>query len=121
MSSSEDGGAVLAAFRCEVRAFFTSDYPQDILAKAAAGSLMTRDDHRRSQEALQSRGWLAGWWPSEHGGQGWSFAQRHVFDEEAGRAGMPAPWRKRRPGGRRTGWPCLPGPRAWAAARPRAC
>lgn len=77
-------------FREEVRRFFADEYPADILRKHAAGHILDRDDHIRSQRSLQSRGWLAGWWPREHGGAGWSDEERRVFDAEASTAGMPA-------------------------------
>jgi alkylation response protein AidB-like acyl-CoA dehydrogenase len=77
------------AFQAEVRRFFEADYPQDILAKMRRGQLLERDDHVRSQKALQSRGWLGVGWPAEFGGPGWTPVQRYLFDAELERAGAP--------------------------------
>ena len=38
---------------------------------------------------LQSRGWLAGNWPKEFGGAGWTAIQRHIFEEESALAHAP--------------------------------
>lgn len=75
------------AFRSEVRSFFERDYPRDIIEKVRAGHVATRDDHVRSQQALQSRGWLAVSWPKENGGTGWDAVHRYIFEEERERAG----------------------------------
>ncbi|ESZ89045.1 MAG: acyl-CoA dehydrogenase [Blastomonas sp. CACIA14H2] len=80
----------LGAFRDEVRSFFENDYPQDLIARVKAGVILSRQDQVRNQQALQSRGWLAISWPREYGGPGWDAAHRHVFEEEADRAGAPA-------------------------------
>lgn len=77
------------AFRVRVREFFARDYPRDILQKVRAGQRLTRDDHVRSQKALQSRGWFAVTWPAQFGGPGFTAWQRYLFDEELERAGVP--------------------------------
>jgi alkylation response protein AidB-like acyl-CoA dehydrogenase len=74
----------------QVRKFFDEEYPRAILDKCRAGGILTRADHVRSQKALQSRGWLAAGWPTEHGGPGWSATQRYIFEEEMDRAGAPS-------------------------------
>ncbi|MDF8332186.1 acyl-CoA dehydrogenase family protein [Novosphingobium cyanobacteriorum] len=79
----------LEHFRNEVREFFATDYPADLIAKVREGILLNRDDHVRNQQALASRGWLATNWPRDHGGPGWDAARRYVFEEEADRAGIP--------------------------------
>lgn len=82
--------AELTAFRAEVRSFFEEEYPRDLIEKLRAGIILDRADQVRNQQALQSRGWLAISWPAKYGGPGWDAAQRHVFEEEADRAGVPA-------------------------------
>jgi alkylation response protein AidB-like acyl-CoA dehydrogenase len=77
------------AFQTEVRRFFATDYPQDILEKLRDGSLLTKADHVRSQQALQSRGWFGIGWAAEHGGPGWTPVQRYLFEQELERAGAP--------------------------------
>ena len=39
--------------------------------------------------ALYKRGWVAPYWPKEHGGAGWTPAQRYIFESECSRAGAP--------------------------------
>jgi alkylation response protein AidB-like acyl-CoA dehydrogenase len=75
------------AFVEEVRRFFASEYPQDVIAKLRNGDVLKRTDHVRAQEALQSRGWLGVGWPAEHGGPGWSPVERYLFEQELERAG----------------------------------
>ena len=77
------------AFRADVRRFFQDAYPKDILEKTRNGQILTREDHKRSQIALQSRGWFAVTWPKDHGGPGWTPRQRYIFDEELEIAGAP--------------------------------
>ncbi|GGE00295.1 acyl-CoA dehydrogenase [Polymorphobacter glacialis] len=75
------------AFVDEARIFFERDYPRDIIDKARAGIVLTRDDHVRAQQALQARGWLGVGWPAEHGGPGWTPVRRYLFEQELERAG----------------------------------
>ena len=79
----------LEPFRADVRAFFETDYPQDIREMTARGQSLTTADVRRSEMALGAKGWLATAWPEEFGGPGWSLEQQYVFDEELERAGIP--------------------------------
>jgi alkylation response protein AidB-like acyl-CoA dehydrogenase len=77
------------ALRNDIRRFFAEEYPQDLLARLNADETLTRDDHLRSQAALAARGWGAPHWPVEHGGAGWSLAERRLFEDEYVRAGAP--------------------------------
>lgn len=78
------------AFVDDVRLFFAKDYPADLLSRTASGVALTRDDHVRSQKALNARGWLGLGWPAEHGGTGWSPVRRYLFEQELERAGAPS-------------------------------
>ncbi len=73
----------------EVRDYFETDYPQDILEKTRTGQTLGREDFIRSQAALATRGWAAPHWPVEHGGTGWTATERAVFEAEFARAGVP--------------------------------
>lgn len=76
-------------FREEVRAFLRAELPQR-LREAPRALLMI--DHRDQQEwhrILARRGWSVPGWPVEHGGTGWTAAQRHIFDEELSLAHAP--------------------------------
>lgn len=77
-------------FQGVARRFFECEYPQDILAKVRSGERLTRADHVRSQQALQSRNWLGVTWPAQYGGPGWTPVQRYLFDAELERAGAPS-------------------------------
>jgi alkylation response protein AidB-like acyl-CoA dehydrogenase len=74
-------------FRAEVRDFFTSEYPQDLITKAASAFSLTKEDHQRSEQALAAKGWLCVNWPKEHGGTGWTANQKYIFDQELELAG----------------------------------
>lgn len=77
------------AFRAKIRAYFQSEYPQDILAKLANGQTLEKADLVASERAMSAKGWLAPGWPESYGGTGWSVSQRFIFDEELERAGAP--------------------------------
>lgn len=79
----------LLGFRDEIRSYFESGYPQDILAKVACGASLTTPEVRKAEMALGAKGWLASAWPKEHGGPGWSIEEQYIFDEELERAGAP--------------------------------
>ena len=78
------------AFREDVREFFASEYPQDILTKRRRGQTLSKDDLQRSERALAARGWLAVNWPEAEGGTGWNQTEKYLFDEELERAGAPS-------------------------------
>jgi alkylation response protein AidB-like acyl-CoA dehydrogenase len=74
-------------FRMQVRHFFETEYPQDLIEKIARGHSPTKADYQRSERALDSKGWVAVNWPKEAGGTGWTSNQKYIFDEELERAG----------------------------------
>lgn len=84
-----DADPALEPFRAEVRAWFETEFPKDILEKTARGASLTTAEVRKSEMALGAKGWLASAWPEEYGGPGWSVAEQYVFDEELERAGVP--------------------------------
>mgnify|MGYP000091054479 CR=1 FL=1 len=77
------------AFREEVRDFLADSLPADLAEKVRARRELKRDDYMRWQKILHAKGWIAGWWPEEFGGCGWTPAQRHIFDEECHKADAP--------------------------------
>ncbi|WP_293679121.1 acyl-CoA dehydrogenase family protein [uncultured Phenylobacterium sp.] len=77
------------AFRATVRAYFATDYPQEILRKLANGQTLEKADMVASERAMSAKGWLAPGWPQTYGGTGWTVAERFIFDEELERAGAP--------------------------------
>jgi alkylation response protein AidB-like acyl-CoA dehydrogenase len=77
------------AFRDEVRAFTQANLPADIARKVLDHRRLGKSDYQRWQDILARKGWLAGHWPKEFGGCGWTPVQIHLFDEET--AGLGAP------------------------------
>jgi alkylation response protein AidB-like acyl-CoA dehydrogenase len=77
------------AFRDEVRAFVRASVPRDIVEKSLEYRHLGKDDFMRWQDILAAKGWLAGAWPREYGGCGWTPVQVHIFDEETAAAGAP--------------------------------
>ena len=59
-----------------------TEYPSDLLAKAASGYPLSKDDLQRAERALAAKGWLCVNWPVEHGGPGWTTNQKYIFDQE---------------------------------------
>ena len=77
------------AFRDEVRAFVRGNVPNDISRRVLEHRRLHKEDYVRWQDILAKQGWLAGHWPREFGGCGWTPAQTHIFDEETAAAGAP--------------------------------
>ena len=77
-------------FRREVRQFCAEHLPDSIREKVLASRPLARDDYMRWQDILAKRGWIAGFWPKEYGGCGWTPTQSYIFQEETSYAG--APW-----------------------------
>jgi len=80
-----------AAFREEMRAFFTTQVPQDVRDTVAARGELSKDQTVRSQRALNAAGLAVPHWPEEWGGRGWSQLRRHIWHEEMQRACVPPP------------------------------
>ena len=79
------------AFLDEVRRFLDEHLTDDL---RRAGTLMTSvyAEHEGSlawQKILHAKGWAAPAWPVEHGGAGWSVAQRYILTRERVAAGAP--------------------------------
>ena len=80
-----------AAFRKEMRTFFTTEFPQEIRDTVMEGRHLTREQIVESQQVLNRAGLAVPHWPEEWGGRGWSDLQRHLWHEEMQRAGVPTP------------------------------
>jgi len=77
------------AFRDEVRTFFQTEIPQEILDKQAQHVALDAENQVRFQKILYEKGWIAPNWPVEYGGTGWSLVQKHILDTEMASANMP--------------------------------
>jgi alkylation response protein AidB-like acyl-CoA dehydrogenase len=80
-----------AAFREEMRTFFTTQVPQDVRDTVAARGELSKDQIVGSQQALNAAGLAVPHWPEEWGGRGWSQLRRHIWHEEMQRACVPPP------------------------------
>jgi alkylation response protein AidB-like acyl-CoA dehydrogenase len=84
--SSED-----AAFRDEMRTFFTTEVPEDIRRAVAEQRELTKDQMVQSMRVLNAHGLAVPGWPVEWGGRDWTQLQRHIWHEEMQRACVPPP------------------------------
>jgi alkylation response protein AidB-like acyl-CoA dehydrogenase len=80
-----------AAFREEMRTFFTTQVPQEIRDAVASRRELAKDDFVRSQRILNAAGLAVPGWPVEWGGRDWTPLQRHIWHEEMQRACVPVP------------------------------
>lgn len=78
-------------FREEMRAFFTTEVPEEIRQKVIEGVELTRDDTVTAMRVLNEAGLAVPHWPEEWGGRGWSDLRRHLWYDEMQRAGCPPP------------------------------
>jgi len=77
------------AFRKEVRHFFETEFPQDVLDKQVRAISLSREDVVRWHKAMYTKGWAAPNWPQELGGPGWSSVQKYIFADEQARVDAP--------------------------------
>ncbi|GMA40339.1 acyl-CoA dehydrogenase family protein [Mobilicoccus caccae] len=80
-----------AAFREEMREFFTTQVPSEIRESVAEGREYTKDQIVRSQQILNAAGLAVPAWPVEWGGRDWSPLRRHIWLEEMRFAHVPIP------------------------------
>jgi alkylation response protein AidB-like acyl-CoA dehydrogenase len=80
-----------AAFREEMREFFTTKVPEEIRDAVAAQRELTREQIVESQRILNDNGLAVPHWPVEWGGRDWTELQSHIWNEELQRAYVPLP------------------------------
>ena len=80
-----------AAFREEMRTFFSTKIPQEIRDTIASGRHVGKDAIVETQRILNEAGLAVPNWPVEWGGQDWSPLQRHIWHEEMQLASVPPP------------------------------
>ncbi|MFM9377051.1 acyl-CoA dehydrogenase family protein [Gordonia sp. VNK21] len=78
-----------AAFRSELREFFTTEVPEDIRRRCAEGELNYPDDIVTTTRILNAKGLATPHWPVEVGGQDWTPVQHHIYREEMSLASVP--------------------------------
>ncbi|WP_265500106.1 acyl-CoA dehydrogenase family protein [Paracoccus beibuensis] len=77
------------AFRDQVRAFLQAELDADLARKVRLHQPLTKAEMEGWHAKLSAQGWLAGNWPREFGGAGWTAIERHIFEEESARAHAP--------------------------------
>ena len=80
-----------AAFRDELREFFTTKIPADIRARVRAGELKLPDDVVTTQRIMNEHGLAVPNWPVEWGGKDWTPLQRQIWSDEMRLACVPEP------------------------------
>jgi acyl-CoA dehydrogenase len=79
------------AFRDEVRDFIAKNLSEDAKRgqRMSPSAIPEKPVFESWHAALYKRGWVAPYWPKEHGGASWTPAQRYIFESECSRAGAP--------------------------------
>ncbi|WP_304618806.1 acyl-CoA dehydrogenase family protein [Paracoccus sediminilitoris] len=77
------------AFAAEVRDFLRAELDPALAEKNRLHHPLTKAEMEGWHAKLHSKGWLAGNWPREFGGAGWTAIQRHIFEEESAKAHAP--------------------------------
>ncbi|WP_167101870.1 acyl-CoA dehydrogenase family protein [Mycobacterium sp. DL592] len=80
-----------AAFRDELREFFTTQIPADIRDRARREALIWPDDIVTTQRILNKAGLAVPNWPVAWGGKDWSPLQRQIWADEMRMACVPEP------------------------------
>ncbi|MDO5705401.1 MAG: acyl-CoA dehydrogenase family protein [Paracoccus sp. (in: a-proteobacteria)] len=70
-------------FRADVRQFLADRLPERLSEKVRLQKELSKAEIEEWHAILNERGWLAGNWPKEFAGAGWTAIQRHIFDEES--------------------------------------
>ena len=78
-------------WRAEIRAFFSSELPDEFAGNFDEGSDRQWEFSRSFTKRLAERGWLAVGWPEEYGGMGAGHMKQMVFNEEVGYNRAPDP------------------------------
>lgn len=80
-----------AAFRDDLREFFTTQVPADIRDRMRRGELSLPEDVVTTQRILNERGIAVPNWPPTWGGKDWSPLQRQIWSDEMRLACVPEP------------------------------
>lgn len=80
-----------AAFRDELRTFYTTQIPQDIRDQVRRGDSMSKDDIVSCQKILNDHGLAVPNWPVEWGGKDWTPTQHQIWADEMQLACVPEP------------------------------
>lgn len=80
-----------AAFRDEMRTFFTTEIPAEIRERSRQGHSIFPDDIVATQRILNANGLAVPNWPTEWGGKDWTLTQHQIWHDEMQLASVPEP------------------------------
>ncbi len=80
-----------AAFRDELRTFYTSQIPDELRELVRQGSSLSRDQMVTSHKILNDHGLAVPNWPVEWGGKDWTATQYQIWADEMQLACVPEP------------------------------
>ncbi|EUA13156.1 acyl-CoA dehydrogenase, N-terminal domain protein [Mycobacterium kansasii 732] len=80
-----------AAFRDDLRSFYTTQIPQDIRDRVRRGDSLSKDDIVSCQKILNDHGLAVPNWPVEWGGKDWTPTQHQIWADEMQLACVPEP------------------------------
>lgn len=80
-----------AAFRDELRTFYTTEIPAEIRERVRLGAELTRDDIATSHKILNEHGLAVPNWPVEWGGKDWTPTHHQIWLDEMQLASVPEP------------------------------
>src|SRR5574337_1549513 len=80
-----------AAFRDELRTFFTAEVPAEIRQRDRLGLPILPDDLVTTQKILNANGLAVPKWPVAWGGRDWTLAQQQIWLDEMQLASVPQP------------------------------
>jgi alkylation response protein AidB-like acyl-CoA dehydrogenase len=80
-----------AAFRDELRTFFTTKIPAEIRQRSRTGEPIFPDDIVATQRILNEHGLAVPNWPTEWGGKDWTLTQHQIWLDEMQLASVPEP------------------------------
>ncbi|MGD9959944.1 acyl-CoA dehydrogenase family protein [Nocardioides sp.] len=78
-------------FQARMRNIFTTQVPQQVRDKVAAGHELTKADIVAAHQALNAAGVAVPGWPVEYGGQDWTSLQHYLWASEMQAAAVPPP------------------------------
>lgn len=80
-----------AAFRDELRTFYTTEIPAEIRERSRAGTEISKDDIVTTHRILNDHGLAVPSWPVEWGGKDWTPTQHQIWLDEMQLACVPEP------------------------------
>jgi alkylation response protein AidB-like acyl-CoA dehydrogenase len=80
-----------AAFRDELRTFYTTQIPEELREAVRQGAPVTKDHFVMSQKILNEHGLAVPNWPVEWGGKDWTPTQHQIWADEMQLACVPEP------------------------------